>query len=120
MAATRSMTLRGKGLFFALAVGLFALDIVTKYAVFAAVAKSGVPSSLHGGDRAIEVVPGFFYLVSTHNPGGIWGIAQTGLGSKLLVVFRAIAIPALLWMAATTPASQRLVLAAFGLFCAGA
>lgn len=114
------MTLRGKAIFFVLALVLFVLDVGSKYVVFAAVERDGTPSSLHGGDHVIEVVPGFFYLTRVYNPGGLWGIGQTGALSTILVIFRAIAVPLLVWMAATTPASNRVVLVALGLFCAGA
>jgi len=118
--AVRRIGFRGKRVFFVVAIAVFALDWVTKAWAFAAVARDGVPSKLHGGQPAIEIVPGFFYLVDAWNPGGIWGIAQTGLASQLLVVFRAIAAPALVVLAGLTPVSERRVLWAYALFCAGA
>ena len=53
-------------------------------------------------------------------PGGIWGIAQTGKLSTALIVFRAIAIPAIVYLLLRTPASDKLLLLALTLFCAGA
>ena len=114
------MTFRGKFLFFAIAAALAAIDLLSKRWAFEWVATDGVSSELHGGEKAIPIIPGFFYLTRVWNPGGIWGIAQTGKLSTALIVFRAIAIPAIVYLLLRTPASDKLLLLALTLFCAGA
>lgn len=114
------MSCRGKGLFFAVALALAAADLVSKAWAFGYVEDYGVASALHHTEKAVAVVPGFFYLTRVWNPGGIWGIAQSGALSTALVVFRALAIPALVLLALRTPAADRLLQLALALFCAGA
>jgi len=114
------VTIRGKLPFLLLAIAVAGLDLISKAWAFEAVATRGVSSSLHGGEPAITVVPGFFYIARVWNPGGIWGIAQTGMMSSALVVFRALAIPLILYLGLRTPSRDRILMTALALFCAGA
>jgi signal peptidase II len=111
---------RGKWPYLLLAILVAGLDLTSKAWAFAAVASQGVSSSLHYGEKAITVVPGFFYIARVWNPGGIWGIAQSGLLSTALVVFRAVAVPLLFFLALRVSNRDRLLLTALGLFAAGA
>lgn len=120
MDSATPMGFRGKRIFWVLALGLAAADLLTKWAAFEAVRTQGVPSYLHGGEKAITVIPGFFYLTEVWNPGGIWGIAQEGWKSTALVVFRSVAVPGLVLLAARTPAIERRLVVALSMFCAGA
>jgi signal peptidase II len=114
------VSIRGKLRFVILAIALAAADLISKSLAFSWVESHGVPSSLHYGEKAIEIVPGFFYITKVLNPGGIWGIAQQGILSSVLVVFRAIALPVIAYMALRTPAHDRALLTALALFFAGA
>lgn len=114
------MTVRGKFRYLALALLVAALDLASKAWAFEAVEVHGVSSPLHAGDRAITVIPGFFYLSRVWNPGGIWGIAQTGHLSTLLVVFRAAAIPLIAVLAARVSKEDRALLVALAFFAGGA
>jgi signal peptidase II len=111
---------RRKWFYLAAVAVIVALDLWSKSAAFALVAEKGVPHEITGGERAIEVIPGFFYLTRVYNPGGIWGIAQEGILSKALVALRIVAIPAIIYFMSRVDVRERRMLIALTLFCAGA
>lgn len=114
------MSIRGKAQFFILAIVILTLDLWSKSWAFQYIENHGVNSDLHGGEKAVEVIPGFFYFTRVYNTGGIWGIAQEGIFSKALVLLRILAVPGIIYLALRTPARERIFVTALGLFCAGA
>lgn len=84
-----------------ISAGVFAADVVTKFAVerFTAL----------GSSRS--VIPGFFNLVHTRNPGIAFGLladTESAMQTALLVLFALVAMGLLVWLLATGRAGGRL------------
>ncbi|MBI3817796.1 MAG: signal peptidase II [Planctomycetes bacterium] len=114
------MSIRGKLYFFFIVALVAGLDLFSKHWAFQYIGEYGTTTALHGDDKAVTIVPGFFYLTRVVNTGGIWGIGQEGWLSKALIVLRIVAVPGIIYFALRTPAAERVFLVALGLFCAGA
>lgn len=114
------LTIKGKIPFLILAAAIAAADLYSKAWAFRYVAESGVTTNFHGDEKAVEVIDGFFYLTRVYNTGGIWGIAQEGVLSKVLVFVRILAVPGILYLLLRTSAKDKLFLTSLALFCAGA
>jgi len=102
-------TLRGKGLAFALAAGVTALDLWSKSAVFAWLPVRGEKRWLIGD---------WFGFMNVENPGVMWG--QLTHWSDYLPWVRVVAAIIVIGMLRTTPARARLMQVALGLVLGGA
>jgi signal peptidase II len=74
---------------------------------------------LLGRDREIDVIPGFFKLSYTENPGIAFGMFNDGDVKWLLVAISAAAITVVIYYMMRTPASNRLLLWSLALLAAG-
>lgn len=108
----------GKAWFWVPIVPLVVLDLWSKAAVF------GFLESTQGHQaettRAVEVWSGLirFELVQYRNTGTIWGLARDF--TNALIALRFVAMGVLVYIAARTPAAQRLKQLVLGLIMAGA
>lgn len=103
-----ALSLRGKSVFWVVALVGVVLDLATKSLVFDWVDRAG----------RIEIIPGFFYFSQAENPGGVFGLfAEYG---GVLMVVRGLALFVILWFVLQTEREHRLCIWAFGCLFAGA
>lgn len=103
------MSLKGKSVFWVVALLGTLLDLASKALVFRLVRE-------HGGH--IPVIEGFFYLAVAENPGGVFGLFADYGGVLMLV--RAVALFIIVWFLLRTDRDHRLCIWAFGCLFAGA
>ena len=95
-----------------LALGVFALDQVTKLWIAAE-----LPFNTYGSPGHIEIVPGFFNLVHVGNTGAAWSLLSGR--STLLAVLALITLGAIFFCRRHLALEQRPVQICFGLLCGG-
>lgn len=95
-----------------LALGVFAIDQVTKLWIIAR-----LPLGSYGPGNSITVIPDFFYLVHVGNTGAAWSIL-TGK-SSLLAIVAVFTLLAIYWWRRALGLRDRLAQLAFGLLCGG-
>lgn len=112
-------------IFWRLAVGIFALDQVTKLLVIALIPwEKGSPTYYLPGDyyynpdfAPITVIPNFFYLVHIDNPGAAWSLFS---GQQLLLsLFAIAALAALFFFRKNLELERRPFQIALGLLAGG-
>lgn len=101
-------------LLFILAAVIFALDQATKLWV---VHLSGFPHGLYPPFGGIEIIPGFFSLVYTTNPGAAWGILEGR--SLLLLSIAVVALAAIYFFRDELELSRTPMQVAFGCIIGG-
>jgi signal peptidase II len=75
------------------------------------------PLHLHGGNTAVTVVPGFFYLIHVSNTGAAWSIFSGR--SSWLAVLAAVTLAVIYLMRRQLGLHHRAVQVSFGLLCGG-
>jgi signal peptidase II len=110
---TRADGFRHWGLFWAIALGGAAFDLVTKQMIFAWVGPLG---------SRLPLIPNILEFHTSHNTGALWGFARGMPYSSL--VFAALSIVAAVficyWLHARGAATDRLLTTALALIMAGA
>ena len=95
-----------------LALGVFALDQVTKLWISAA-----LPFNTYGAPGHVEIVPGFFNLVHVGNTGAAWSLLSGR--STLLAVLALVTLAAIFLCRRHLALELRPVQICFGLLCGG-
>lgn len=95
-----------------LAVGVFALDQLTKIWI-----NDRLPLGTYGEPGAIRVIDGFFYLVHVGNTGAAWSMFS---GQSIwLAALAVITLGSIYWWRHSLGLRERIVQIAFGLLCGG-
>jgi signal peptidase II len=109
---TLARRLAGYRVLWALAIAVLILDRVSKMAVVAR-----LPYGTYGGQRAIPVIDGFFYLVHVGNTGAAWSMF---LGqSVFLAALAALTLGAIFIWRRSLGLRERIAQVSFGLLCGG-
>lgn len=95
-----------------LAVGIFALDQVTKLWI-----ANALPFNTYGAPTHVEIIPGFFNLVHVGNTGAAWSLLAGR--STLLAVLALVTLAAIFLCRRHLELEQRPVQICFGLLCGG-
>lgn len=95
-----------------LALGVFALDQVTKLWIAAT-----LPFNTYGPPGHIEIVPGFFNLVHVGNTGAAWSLFAGR--STMLALLALVTLAAIFLCRRHLALEQRPVQVCFGLLCGG-
>jgi len=104
--------LRGYRLLWALAIGVFVLDQITKIWI-----NARMPLGTYGPPGAITVIDGFFYLVHVGNTGAAWSLF-TGRSGWLAALALAT-LSAIYFWRHSLGLRERIVQLSFGLLCGG-
>ena len=95
-----------------LALGVFALDLVTKLWIAAT-----LPFNTYGPPGHIEIVPGFFNLVHVGNTGAAWSLFAGR--STMLALLALVTLATIFLCRRHLALEQRPVQVCFGLLCGG-
>jgi signal peptidase II len=109
---TRRQRVHAYRVLLVLAVMIFALDQASKVWIAAR-----LPFGTYDGPGAIEIVPGFFYLIHVGNTGAAWSLL-TGR-SVLLAILAAATLGAIFLWRHTLGLRALIVQVSFGLLCGG-